>query len=376
MNKELDFVVAGVICLDITPQFLSLPTNHIEDILIPSKTILMGKADIHCGGTVSNTGLALSHYGHKVGFMGRLGNDSFGQIIREQYSTYSYFDYLNNTNTPDTSYAIAIAPPGIDRIFLYHPGCNDDFSSNDLNFDIISKSRIFHFGYPQALKKMYENDGQYFIDILKKIKQLGVVTSVDTCSIDPHSSSGSANWTKILKNSIPYIDFFLPSLEELCYMVDYPKYLYLLKHSNGKDFTNLLSLSDIEDLAQKVISMGAKILMIKCGAKGIYFASGIQENLKSIENELGFCLSSWANQTLIVPAFKPKTILSATGAGDVCIATFLSAMIRRFPLKTCLQLAAMAGSKCCESYDALGALPTFDTLLQFLDSKWDRNIFN
>lgn len=366
MHKELDFVVAGVICLDVTPRFLSTPTKHIEDILIPSKTIFMGNADIHCGGCVSNTGLALSYFGHKVALMGRIGSDSLGQIIQQQYSKYPYYDALTHTQTAQTSYSIALAPPGIDRIFLYYPGCNDDFSAEDLDYTTIAKAKIFHLGYPQALKKMYEKKGENFLTILKEAEKSGVLTSVDTCGIDANSQAGKADWTAILKATLPYIDFFLPSLEELCYMADYPKYLRLTEHFNGKDFTDLLSLDDIEQLACRVMKMGARILMVKCGHKGIYFRSSHKESLKKMEDNSDICLDAWAEQRLFIPAFKPKYVLSATGAGDVAIAAFLSSFLRGFSPKICLRLAAMAGCKCCEAYDALGGLPSFDTLLELL----------
>ena len=37
-----------------------------------------------------------------------------------------------------TSYSIVLAPPGIDRVFLHHPGANDTFCADDVNYALVS----------------------------------------------------------------------------------------------------------------------------------------------------------------------------------------------------------------------------------------------
>ena len=85
-------------------------------------------------------------------------------------------------------------------------------------------------------------------------------------------------FTEILKKVIPYVDFFLPSIEELCIMIDRERYHEWLERANGTDCTSVLDLEkDIRPLADKLMNWGAKVLCIKCGAPGLYFRTANQE---------------------------------------------------------------------------------------------------
>ena len=55
MKKKV--IVAGHICLDITPVFPDGKVKSVEQVLSPGKLIQMGNADVHTGGAVANTGL-------------------------------------------------------------------------------------------------------------------------------------------------------------------------------------------------------------------------------------------------------------------------------------------------------------------------------
>lgn len=57
MGKKV--IVAGHICLDITPVFPGGKVKSVEQILSLGKLIQMGNADVHTGGAVANTGLAM-----------------------------------------------------------------------------------------------------------------------------------------------------------------------------------------------------------------------------------------------------------------------------------------------------------------------------
>ena len=73
MGKKI--IAAGHICLDITPVFTSEKVENISDILVPGKLIQMGQADVHTGGAVANTGLAMKILGADVTLMGKVGAD-------------------------------------------------------------------------------------------------------------------------------------------------------------------------------------------------------------------------------------------------------------------------------------------------------------
>ena len=64
MNKKV--IVAGHICIDITPEIKGKPAGSIQDLFSPGSLINVGAADIHTGGLVANTGLAMKFLGADV----------------------------------------------------------------------------------------------------------------------------------------------------------------------------------------------------------------------------------------------------------------------------------------------------------------------
>ncbi|MDE7285284.1 MAG: carbohydrate kinase family protein, partial [Lachnospiraceae bacterium] len=79
MGKKV--IVAGHICLDITPVFPARKVEAIGEILTPGRLLRMGGVDVHTGGAVANTGLAMKFLGADVALMGKVGKDAFGDMV-------------------------------------------------------------------------------------------------------------------------------------------------------------------------------------------------------------------------------------------------------------------------------------------------------
>ena len=74
-------IVAGHICLDITPAFPKAENRSITDVLKPGKLVEMKDVNVSTGGVVANTGLAMKYFGADVRLMGKVGDDEFGEMI-------------------------------------------------------------------------------------------------------------------------------------------------------------------------------------------------------------------------------------------------------------------------------------------------------
>ena len=350
-EKEIDVVVAGVANLDITPRFLNEPIKTIDEVLIPSKTVLTDRADISAGGCVSNTGLALAHFGKKVTLMARIGNDHFGELLTEEYEKKGVESRLKVSEEDGTSYSVILSPPGIDRIFLHYPGGSMTFGGEDIDFSIVKKARHFHFGYPQVMRRMYMQDGAGLKDIFRSVKEQRVTTSMDTCGIDARSEAGQIDWKAVLKNVLPYVDLFVPSVEELCFMLDRERFDRWVKNAAGRDLAQTLTPEEVQPLAQEVFRLGGKRLVMKSGARGLFYAAPDGTFLHQ-------------------KTFVPKEMKTATGAGDVCIAALLSELLAGEKMETALKTAAAAGAACCEGIDALSAVPSLAQLKERIDDGW------
>lgn len=370
-SEKSRVVVAGHICLDITPTFPEKEVRKVEEMLIPGRLIQMGTADVHMGGAVANTGLALKILGADVALMGKIGKDAFGELVYSQMKSYDAHHGMIVSENTDTSYSVVVAPRGIDRIFLHHSGANDAFYYDDLDFELIGEADLFHFGYPPLMKSIYTNGGEELIRIFRKVKSLGVATSLDMAAVDEYSESGAVDWEAILKKVLPFVDFFVPSVEELAYMIDRPRYNEWVKRAAGRDLTSILDIErDVRPLAEKLLTFGAKVLLIKCGAPGLYFATSEMAQLNEIPCTLP---DSWSNIRHFEKSYKPEKILSGTGAGDTSIAAFLYAVLQEHSWQECLQLAAATGASCVSAYDALSGLKQFETLQEMIQNGWEKN---
>lgn len=372
-EKTVEVVVAGLTCIDITPIFITPEVEEIGEILIPSKTVLMGKADIHVGGCVSNTGLAMCKFGVNTRLMGKIGDDEFGKIVLQQYSEYTTTENMIISETEGTAYSVVLAPAGIDRIFLHYPGGNETFGADDIDYELVGEAKLFHFGYPPLMRRMYADNGKELLEIFERVQSLGVVTSMDTCGIDEHAEVGRIDWENILRNLMPYLDIFVPSAEELCYMLDKKRFEEWKHRADGKDMAVGLKAEDVAPLAQMLLDWGGKIVMIKCGAAGLYLATNFQKALQNIGGDFSSMMAGWENIRHFENSFKPRKVLSGTGAGDTCIAAFLTAMLRGYPWKKCVEYAAASGAACVETYDALGGLLSFAELDQKIEAGWEKN---
>lgn len=369
MKKKI--IAAGHICLDITPIFTGEKVDNLTDILAPGKLIQMGSVDVHTGGSVANTGLAMKLLGANVSLMGKIGRDSFGEMVLNILKKYDAQDGMIISDTESTSYSVVLAVPGIDRIFLHNPGANNTFCASDIPEDVLAETALFHFGYPPLMASMYEAEGAQLTAMMKRIKTADVATSLDLAAVDADSEAGRADWNNILKKVLPYIDFFVPSVEELCYMIDRDRFREWNERAAGGDVTEILDIDrDVRPLADKCMEYGAKILLIKCGAPGLYYRSASVDVLQDIGRKAELNTDILADREGFETSFVPDAVLSGTGAGDTSIAAFLTAILDGYTLEDGVRLAAATGASCVAAYDALSGLLPFEKLEQKIAAGW------
>ena len=356
-------ISAGHICLDITPVF---PAGHsydrIGDLLVPGKLIHMDTASVHTGGSVANTGLALKLLGNDVTLLGKVGKDAFGRIVESILTGYGAGGLITDEHS-STSYSVVLAVPGMDRIFLHNPGANDTFSASDIPEEALADAALFHFGYPTLMRRMYEGNGAELQKLFRMVKENGIATGLDLAAVDPQSDAGQADWLAILAAALPYVDFFVPSFEELCYMLD--RSCYDTLSAMGGDMTEQPGILETADgLARKCLNLGCGAVLVKCGLSGMVYRTGSRERMAQVGSRLELNADVWENQSGAQPCYRAENVRSATGAGDVSIAAYLTALMNGETPADCAKLAAAEGAASVSSYDALGGILSLDELKQ------------
>jgi len=261
-----------------------------------------------------------------------------------------------------SSYTIVLNPPDTDRVFLHYPGPNHTFNANDIPYEKIKSSRIFHFGYPPLMKKFYENAGEELVKMFRRVRKMNIITSLDMAMPDPESPAGKIDWDKFFKNVLPKVDIFMPSIDELLYMLNPEKFDYI---SEKKEKIDLLLL---DQLARQLIDYGVNVVAIKLSDQGLYLRSHQTEksNLSRIINP-----RQWNYRQLLSPCFATKG-KGTTGTGDATIAGFLAQLLDGGEPEKCITLATAVGACCVEAVDATGGIRPLPEVVKKVTSGWER----
>jgi len=371
-KKDIEIVAAGHTCLDLIPAFtIEGKVDKMTDVLVPGKMINMGNCVVVGGGPVTNAGVSIRRLGVKTELIGKIGDDDFGKQILQWYEEHEgHFKGIHMVKGESTSYTIAICIPGIDRFYLHHCGANDTFGYDDMDFDLVGRSKLMLFGYPPWMKKLYENTGAELTKILKKTKDLGTTTVLDL-SLPDVSYANQFNWKAILTDWVPLSDIMVPSAEEIYYFLYKERFLEKKAKLGPKESVlDHMTVKEISTLGSDLLKMGAGVAMVKCGHRGLYIRTGEKDRLKKFGAAGCKDLDNWANRELWFPVYQEEKFVGALGSGDSAIAGFLSAFVREHTIESCLRYANAAGSMNVTVPDGLTWNKGFDDLTKRIKAGW------
>lgn len=355
-------IVAGHCCLDIIPSFASTADGELH----PGKLVDVGPALLAPGGTVSNVGLSLSRLGAPVRMVGKIGDDHFGRILLGFYRERdpALADGMIVTPGEITSYSVVISPPGSDRIFLHCSGANHTFSAADLLAQSFDGAAILHFGYPPLMRGMYRDGGADLTAIMREAQRRGLFTSLDMALPDPASEAGQVDWRALLRQVLPFVDAFLPSIEETLFMLDRARYDELRAQYGMSGVIEGVDAVLLAHLSDELLAWGARIIGLKLGDQGFYLRTAQDFGGRSLLNP-----AAWADRELLVPCFQ-TAVAGTTGAGDATIAGLLTALLAGMAPEAAIRSAVAVGAYSVEQVDATSSVPRWDEAQGRLQTDW------
>ncbi|OHB59039.1 MAG: hypothetical protein A2Y12_18355 [Planctomycetes bacterium GWF2_42_9] len=368
MNRSYDVMVAGHLCLDIIPLFPDTGARQIQEILSPGKLVNVGNAKISTGGPVSNTGINMKTLGNKVCFCACVGDDVLGQLTVNLLKASGNAEGIGAVKGAASSYTVVLAPRGIDRIFLHNPGTNNYFGAENLDLKLIQQCRHFHLGYPPLMARMFADEGKELAKIFKIAKEAGATTSSDMTLPDPASPSGKAPWRKILENILPYIDIYVPSIEETFYMLYPEEFLKMKAEHHNAELIDYINPKQYSKLADEIISMGAKMTTLKSGHRGFYIKTASKSVFKNLGAAQPGDFDNWANRELWAPAYQVEKFGSATGSGDSSIAGLLTGYLNGNTIEQSLKYATCLGYQNVCVLDAVSGIKDLKTTKEMIRS--------
>lgn len=340
-----DIVVAGHIALDILPDMSAL---QAAQVISPGKVFEIGAISYSTGGAVSNTGLALHKLGMAVELLAAVGDDWVGAAIVEYVRGFGdrLGERIQVVPGAASPYTIVIEPQNHDRTLLTNTGVYDDYSQDNLDFELIAGCKLFHLGYPTLLPRLYADNGAGFQRLLRAVKATGAATSIDMSLPPPESASGRADWRAILRRCLPAIDIFVPSIEEILFMLRRDD----LQRWRGNPLAQLNG-EYLDGLAAELLAAGAGVVGFKLGERGLYLRGADDLARLDFLEALGQSPASWQGARQWQPAFQVD-VQGTTGAGDAAYAGLLAALLRGLPPAQCARWACAVAACNIEAADA------------------------
>jgi len=353
-------VVAGHLCLDIVCR---LDAGRVA--LEPGSLIEVRGTTFATGGAVSNTGLALSKLGVPTVLMAKVGDDTLGVLVKESLlrSGAQHVEGITASPAAGTSYTVVITPPSGERMFLHDAGANAVFRSAAIDLALTASAALFHFGYPPLMRQLYAQGGQELVKLFAAVKEQGLITSLDMSMPDPASEAGQVDWRVVLERTLPHVDLFLPSFEEMLYMLR-PGTFTRLKRA-GAGALELERAGLVREIAGELLTMGPQIVGIKLGHLGFYVRTAGAVTLPGLAG-------AWHSRELWVPCFQ-VAVAGTVGAGDTTVAGFLAGLLRGLSLADAMDTACAVGACCVEAPDAVSGVKSWEETRLRMRQGWPRH---
>lgn len=364
-------IVAGTIGLDIRPDLSKVPEGQFQSLLQPGQLIRVAGVGLTVGGAVGSAGLALHRLGTPVRLVGKVGMDPFGGLAADLLAGEAEALAQDLVRDPSgaTSYSIILNPPGFDRICLHAPGVNDMFYASDLPRATLKEADLFHFGYPSLMRSIYRGGGGELVSILQRVRREGLTTSLDFSLPDLSSAAARVDWPELLTNSLPQVDLFVPSFEELVFMLDRETFDSLTANPD-RPLQEAATPGLLDRLSAEVLSYGVAALLVKLGPRGAYLRTAGTQAWAKGGRGLDGLSDAWQGRELWAPAFKVD-IAGTTGAGDAAVAGFLGSILRGESPETALRMANAAGAVCLEGGSVQEGVGPWEELLGRAQAGWE-----
>lgn len=360
-------LVAGALVLDVVPVFMESQAD--KERVAAGGTVYLKRIDTAIGGAVGNTGLALHRLGADTVLFSKVGADDMGHLVKKALESAECRHYVAVEQDMNTSTSVIVAKPGQDRMILHSRGASQKYRPEDIPDDLLKENDLFHFGYPTGMECMYTDGGENLSALYKRVKSFGLTTSMDLSFPGIDTPSGLADWKEILKKTLPYVDVFLPSFEELLLILDRERYLSLKEQYPGMGMKDIFSFDLVSYLAQTLIDMGVKIAVIKCGEIGSYVKTGAAQAFREFGKASEIRTSEWTERELFAPPCRVDQIVSTNGAGDTFVAGFLQGILLGRSAAKTLHFAAATAAARIASPRGRDGIPEYGTIDEKLEKE-------
>lgn len=306
-EKRLDVVIVGELNIDLVLWNVPMPEYEKEQLAADMRFAM--------GSSSAITAHNLSMIGSKVGFIGKAGEDTFGDfMIRGLERGGVDTSRIIRDRSLKTGATIVLANPP-KKALLTYMGAMANLTLDDMDWEYIARARHLHLGCFFLQTGIRKDVAKLFA----RAKAMGLTTSLDT-NWDPEDK-----WGEDLLQTLPYTDIFLPNDDEA------------------------LRIARTAHLEQAIAALQkqVRVLAIKLGkAGGMVRANG---------------------RTYTHPGF-PVEVVETTGAGDSFNAGFLQRFLQGADWSECLRRGNACGALAVTALGGTGAFTDRESVQKRLNA--------
>ena len=318
MKRPLDLLCLGELLIDFVPVPAGLSLARARRLALAP------------GGAPANVAVAARRLGLKTGFIGKVGDDAFGRLLRDVLAR-QHIDLTLFGLTRDSSTRLAFITNETDEqqrfMFYGNPGADILLKPQDIRAGYMKNARALHFGSISLIQEPARSATFAAIELARKF---GLMVSFDPNLRPPLWPS-----LKQAKRQI---------LEAL-------KFCQVLKLSDS-EWEFLFPNRTFQEALDPLWRAGVQVAAMTLGGNGAMVAS---------------------RQAIVkVDALKVE-VVDTTGAGDGFMAGLIYGLSHREPstlrhseLRELARLAAVVGSLTCRRPGAIPAFPALREVMQTL----------
>lgn len=246
------------------------------------------------GGSAANTIHGLACLGIATGFLGKVGNDFWGNFFRNDMESRNISTQLLESSN-ESGRALALITPDSERTFATFLGAAVELSASDLPANLFSGYSVFHIeGYLVQNRTL-------IMEAMKRAKAEGLKVSLDLASFN------------IVEENIDFLKDVTQNYVDILFA----------NEDEAKAFTGGLA----DEKALDAMAAMCELVILKKGVEG--------------------SLIRYQNKTYQI-AVVPANSIDTTGAGDLYAAGFLYGWLNGLPLQKCGQIGALIAAKVIE----------------------------
>ena len=286
----------SVLCLGVLVADIFVPP--LERLPAAGELVSTGEFLVQPGGCAANVALGLTALGVPVAVSGRVGQDTFGELlVGDLLKRGIDTSAVVRTAGAHTSTTVILPVTGDDRRYIHSFGANAAFSAQDVPQDLLAAAKVIYVGGYLMLPALAQGP---LVALLKQARGRGA-----TIVLDVAVPAGSPPPLASLESLLPLADYFVPNVDEA-------------RAITGEQ--------EPRKQADRLMASGAQRVLIKLGDRGTYVRS--------------------AGHEFEMPAPAVNAV-EPSGAGDAFAAGLIVGIQERWEIERMVRFANVTGASAC-----------------------------